>query len=178
MRDDNARASTDRGSIMDYRKTDLLLILLMSFIAISLLALMDSTLSNHYLIASFGATGVLIFAVPNSPFSRPKNVFLGHLISAFIGMCIVIIFEHLGCFDSLHWVACGLAASLAIVAQMLTDTIHPPGGATALAFVISGYDSIIDLFLPILFGVAVLMCFAYVCRRAEDRADRGKKEGH
>lgn len=163
---------------MEYRKTDLMLILVMSFIAISFLALMDSSLSNHYLIASFGATGVLIFAVPKSPFSRPKNVFLGHLISAFIGMCIVIIFEQLGWFDSYHWIACGLAASLAIIAMMVTDTIHPPGGATALAFVISGYDSIIDLFLPILFGVAVMMCFAYVCRRAEDHVNRDKKEGH
>lgn len=139
----------------------------MSFLAISILALMDSSLTNHYLVASFGATGVLIFAAPGSPFSRPKNVFLGHLFSAAIGLCTVVVFEQLGCFDDLHWVACGIAVSVAIVVMTVTDTIHPPGGATALVFVISGYDSVVDLFLPVLFGVTVMMCFAYVCNRAE-----------
>ncbi len=163
---------------MEYRKKDLFLILLTSFAAISVLAWMDSKLPDHYLIASFGATSVLIFAVPQSPFSHPKNVFLGHLISAIVGLSMVVVFQYLGCFDSLQWLAAGIAASVAIVAMVITDTVHPPGGATALVFVLSGYNNVLDLFLPVLFGLMVLMIFAYVCTHTIQHLDQttGKQQ--
>lgn len=162
--------------MMEYKKTDLLLILLTSFAAISVLAWMDSKLPNHYVIASFGATSVLIFAAPQSPFSRPKNVFLGHLFSAVIGLSAVAVFQYFGCFESLKWLAAGIATSVAIVVMVLTDTTHPPGGATALLFVLSGFNDVVDLFLPVLFGLAVLMIFAYVCNRTIQHLDQSKKD--
>ena len=36
------------------------------------------------------------------------------------------------------WIAAALAVSFAIAAMILTDTVHPPGGATALIAVIGG----------------------------------------
>jgi len=40
------------------------------------------------LLAPMGASACLVFAAPAAPFSQPKNVILGHLLSGFIGACI------------------------------------------------------------------------------------------
>ncbi|MBM3223849.1 MAG: HPP family protein, partial [Candidatus Tectomicrobia bacterium] len=67
-----------------------------------------------------------------SPFAQPRNLVGGHVISGLIGvLCYQVYGQHL-------WVAEALAVSLAIVAMLLTRTLHPPGGATALIAVIGG----------------------------------------
>ena len=87
----------------------------------------DATL----LIGSFGASAVLVYAVIRSPLAQPRNLVGGHVLSAVVG---VAVFQVLG--DM--WLSSALAVSLSIVAMMLTDTVHPPGGATALIAVIGG----------------------------------------
>ena len=59
-------------------------IVMASFSSIGLLASLDQISDNPYLIASFGATAVLIYGVPDAPFSKPRNVLFGHLLSAII----------------------------------------------------------------------------------------------
>lgn len=59
-------------------------------VAIGLLSYFDATLTNvTLLMAPFGATAVLVFGVPESPLAQPKNVILGHFITAFIGVFFV-----------------------------------------------------------------------------------------
>jgi CBS-domain-containing membrane protein len=41
-----------------------------------------------WLIPPFGATMVLVMAVHNSPLAEPKNIFLGHTLSALSGVVI------------------------------------------------------------------------------------------
>jgi CBS-domain-containing membrane protein len=88
----------------------------------------DATL----LIGSFGASAVLVHGAIQSPFSQSRNVIGGHIISALVGVA------------SLHllgvtpWAAASLGLSLAIAAMLVTGTVHPPGGATALIAVIGG----------------------------------------
>lgn len=82
-------------------------------------------------IASMGASAVLLFAVPHGPLSQPWPVLAGHGVSAVIG---VLCARHLG-----HgWLAAGCAVGLAIGAMHQLRCIHPPGGATALTAVIGG----------------------------------------
>ena len=89
-----------------------------------------------FIIASFGATAVLLYAAPMSDFSQPRNVFFGHTLSALIGVCV----RHLvfpdpdqlqvvsdAAFLHRQWFACTLAVSLAIVVMNVTRTVHPPG---------------------------------------------------
>ncbi len=83
------------------------------------------------LLGSFGASAVLVYGVILSPLAQPRNLIGGHVISAIIG---VAIFQLLG--DS--FVAASLAVSLAIAAMAVTDTVHPPGGATALIAIVGG----------------------------------------
>lgn len=58
-----------------------------SFVGIGILAYIQSIhFSGNdavYLIGSFGASSVLIYGIIQSPFSQPRNLVGGHLISAF-----------------------------------------------------------------------------------------------
>lgn len=87
----------------------------------------DSTL----LIGSFGASAVLAYGVIRSPLAQPRNLVGGHVLSALVG---VAMFQMMGS----GWLPAALAVSISIVLMMLTDTVHPPGGATALIAVIGG----------------------------------------
>ena len=88
--------------------------------------------NSLFLVGSFGATAVLIYGVPNSPFAQPRNLIGGHLLSAVAGVSCALFFQ-----DNIA-LAAATAVTLAIVLMHLTNTIHPPGGATALIAVIGG----------------------------------------
>lgn len=91
-------------------------------------------LSQHLLIVtSFGATSVLIYAAPDSPFAQPRNVLFGSMLSALVG---VACFQLLGATA----LAVSLAVSLSILAMQLSHTLHPPGAAAALAAVLGGSE--------------------------------------
>ncbi|MGB5305273.1 MAG: HPP family protein [Gammaproteobacteria bacterium] len=83
------------------------------------------------IVPSMGASAVLLFAVPHGRLSQPWSLIGGHGISAVIGViCYAIAGETA--------LGAGLAVGLAIGAMHLSNCIHPPGGATALAAVIGG----------------------------------------
>ncbi len=84
------------------------------------------------IIGSFGASAVLIYGVIGSPLAPPRNLLGGHILSAVIG---VTAFKLLG---ANPWVAAAVAVSTSIAVMQLTQTLHPPGGATALIAVIGG----------------------------------------
>jgi CBS-domain-containing membrane protein len=107
------------------------------------------------LIASFGASAALVFGAAKSPFAQPRNLVGGHILSGMIGVACCR-----WCGGPV-WLAAALAASLATVAMLLTRTVHPPGGATALIAVIGG-DKIYRLgflypFIPVGLGALVLL---------------------
>ena len=83
------------------------------------------------LVASMGASAVLLFAVPHGPLSQPWAVFGGHLVSAVIGVTYVKL-------NAQPFIASALAVALAISAMYYLRCIHPPGGATALTAVAGG----------------------------------------
>lgn len=83
------------------------------------------------LVASIGASAVLLFAVPHSPLTQPWPLVGGTVISAFIGVsCARFIPD--------AWVAGALAVSLSIFVMHATHSLHPPGGAIALLAVLGG----------------------------------------
>ncbi len=82
------------------------------------------------IIGSFGASAVLIYGAIKSPLAQPRNLLGGHILSAFIG---VFCYQT---FSSQLWLAAALAVATAIAVMLVTRTLHPPGGATALIAVI------------------------------------------
>ena len=83
------------------------------------------------LVASMGASAVLLFAVPHGPLSQPWPLLGGHLVSAAIGVTCARYVPQPA-------LAAALAVGLAISAMYYLRCIHPPGGATALTAVIGG----------------------------------------
>ena len=72
---------------------------------------------------------MLLYAAPFSPFSQPRNLVGGHLVAALVGVaCYKAFAVPLGS----SWLASPLSVAFCIVGQMATDTVHPPGGGTAL----------------------------------------------
>ncbi len=124
-----------------------------SFLGISVLSYINYELLNKsdlvMIIGSFGASAVLIYGAINSPLAQPRNLVIGHIISAVIGVSFYMLFS------SNMWLAAALSVSTAIAAMHFTKTLHPPGGATALIAVI-GSDKIHNLgYLYALFPVGV-----------------------
>jgi CBS-domain-containing membrane protein len=110
------------------------------------------------LIGSFGASAVLVYAAIKSPLAQPRNLIGGHIIAGIIGVACYKMF------GATPWLAGAFAASLAIVAMLLTKTLHPPAGATALIAVIGG-EKIHNLgflyaFVPAGLGALVLLIVA------------------
>ena len=85
----------------------------------------------HLLLASVGASSVLIFVTPHSVLSQPWNIIGGHFFSAILGYIILCTVPDLT-------VAGSMAVGGAVLVMYLTRCIHPPGGATALFVVLSG----------------------------------------
>ncbi|GAB7021559.1 HPP family protein [Salidesulfovibrio brasiliensis] len=84
------------------------------------------------IIGSFGASAVLIYGAVDSPLAQPRNLMGGHMLSAVVGVLCFSLFR------GEVWIAAPAAVATAIALMQLTDTLHPPGGATALIAVIGG----------------------------------------
>lgn len=127
------------------------------------------------LIASFAASAVLIYGAYLAPLSQPKNLILGHLTGAIIGVTIKQIFMYTN--TDLLWLQASLAISLTIFVMEVINAVHPPGGtykrsllgATALVAITGGND-IIRLgywfvLMPVLFGSILLLITAILCAK-------------
>jgi len=86
--------------------------------------------ANVFLIGSFGATAVLLYAAPRSDLAQPRNVVGGHVLSALVGVTAHRVLP------GHPEVAAALAVATAIALMQVTLTLHPPGGATALIAVL------------------------------------------
>lgn len=84
-----------------------------------------------FIVPSMGASAVLLFALPHGALSQPWALFAGNLVSALIGVVCYLSVPNI-------FVAAGLAVGLSIGVMHLLNSIHPPGGATALVAVVGG----------------------------------------
>lgn len=123
--------------------------------AIGALQLMQSSTAQLWLMAPFGASCVLIFAVPDSPLAAAKNVIAGHLLATIIGLLM------------LHFVSAApwagtVAVGLSIALMVQLKWQHPPAGANPL-LVYALQPSFEFLLFPVLTGAValVLMGSAY-----------------
>lgn len=102
-------------------------------------------------ILPFGASAVLVSAAPASPFSQPRNVILGHLVSALVGMLVFSMFP------VCNWWVLLLANGFAIFFMVLLKAVHPPAGATALLPVLIGISDFTWLLEPVLAGSVIVV---------------------
>lgn len=126
-------------------------------LAIWLLATLTQSLGHLLLIAPFGASCVLLFALPASPLARPRNVVGGHFITALMGLLALTL---LG--DGV--LAMGVGVGLGIAAMQFTGTLHPPAGGNPLVVIMTGAGWSF-LVLPVLIGTLILLAMAFAYHR-------------
>ena len=126
-----------------------------ALIFISFLAFLDSSFEGMiWLIPPFGASMVLVMAAHESPLAKPKNILLGHILSALSGVIILYLIGD-------NFLALGIAVALAVFVLIVTDTIHPPAGANPIIVILTGQGISFVLF-PVAIGAIMLVVFAYL----------------
>lgn len=124
------------------------------FLAIAAVAALTDFLSVALVLGSFGASCVLVFGYPDVPFSQPRNVIAGHVISSMVGLVCLVAFGP-------HWWAVAIAVGTAIALMMLTRTVHPPAGSNPVIVFLAEPTWSFVIF-PTLVGAIVLIAVALV----------------
>lgn len=117
------------------------------------------------LFASLGATAILDYNTIQSPLAQPRAAIVGHGLSALTGVSIGKLFMLSSNFEDLRWLAGPTACALASFVMSMTNTVHPPGGATAVLAAVDPTTIAMGwMFVPfillgscLMFGVACLV---------------------
>ena len=119
-----------------------------------------------YLIAPFGATSVLLFAVPNSPLAQPWSAVVGNVSAAAVGGAACLLIP-----DPALRIALAVGGAIAVMG--LLRAMHPPGGAVAMTAAMSP-EAIRELgfgfaLAPVGLGTVLLIAAAMLHARATGR---------
>ncbi|WP_119681397.1 HPP family protein [Indioceanicola profundi] len=74
------------------------------------------------LLAPFGATSVILFSAPASPFAQPINVLVAYVLATLT--CLLF-----GAFLPPHWLVAASGVAVVMLLMALFRTTHPPAGA-------------------------------------------------
>lgn len=127
-------------------------------------------ISGPFLLASMGASSVLLFVVPSSPMSKPWPFAGGHLVAGLVGVLCAQLIPDIA-------IAAAVAAGGAILAMHLLRCMHPPGSATALLAVVGG-DTVHALgyqylLSPVAINVGIMLACALLFTRLSQHLQRG-----
>lgn len=114
-------------------------------------------LGNECLIAALGAAAVLTFSISEESNYKAKNIFLGSILGASIGVFFNAILID-------KTLAIALAISSCVLIMEITRLKYPPGGAMALIPILSsrviqdlGY---LFILYPVLSGISIIFFFS------------------
>ena len=116
-----------------------------------------------WLTASFASSVVVVFGYPENEFAQPKNVLLGHLLCAFIGILFVTLFK-ISQDRTIFFLAIGIAVGLSVMLMMMFKISHPPAGGNTVV-VILAQDSFQFLLFPILVGAVTIIIGGIIYNR-------------
>lgn len=145
--------------------TERLKVALAAFIALFIVTYTSMQLadmaSTAVLLASMGASSVLLFGLPNSPLAKPWSFVGGHLISATVGLLCSHLFTDLA-------LMAAVTIGCVLFVMYLFECMHPPGGATALVPVIASADTVLGydfLLYPVALNVFVMLAVALLLQK-------------
>jgi len=105
---------------------------------------------NEWLMASLGASALLVFALPQSPMAQPWAVIAGNTVSALVGIsCFHLIGEPM--------LALPVAAALSILGMFSLRCLHPPAAAVALIVVLGQIGHYRYAFFPVMVDSILLI---------------------
>lgn len=110
---------------------------------------------SEWVLASLGASALLVFVLPSSPMAQPWAVVGGNTLSALIGIACNYLFS-----DPL--IALPIAASSAIMGMFLLRCLHPPAAAVALIAVLGHVTHFRYAFFPVMVDSLALCMVAMI----------------
>ena len=116
-----------------------------------------------WLAASFGSSVVVVFGYPENEFSQPKNVLLGHLLCALVGIIFVTLFN-ITQDRSIFFIAIGLAVGISVMLMMAFKITHPPAGGNTIVVMLT-QDSFQFLVFPIMAGAITIIIGGVIYNR-------------
>jgi CBS domain-containing membrane protein len=105
---------------------------------------------DEWLMASLGASALLVFALPGSPMAQPWAVIAGNGLSAVVGISIFILIPQ-------PLLAMPIAASLSILVMFVLRCLHPPAAAVALIVVLGHVTHYRYAFFPVMVDSVLLV---------------------
>ncbi|KAE8153526.1 HPP family-domain-containing protein [Aspergillus avenaceus] len=121
------------------------------------------------IVASFGAAAVLEFSAVESPFAQPRNAVLSQVMASAIGIGIGKLFALNAHAHSLPQIGGALACAITTAVMVLTKTVHPPAGATALLAVTEGGKIGWFLVLIMFLGCVMMQAVALLINNIQRR---------
>lgn len=143
-----------------------LLSLLACFCSIFFIALITKIVSPWpgypMIVASMGASAIILFFIPGSPLAQPWSFVGGQLISAVVGMACALNISEIS-------TAAATAVGGSIVMMLLMRCLHPPAAATSLTPIMAG-TSITTLgysfvIVPVAINVFSMLLLAIIINR-------------
>ena len=122
-------------------------------LAIAVLAQLQSWQHISLILGSFGASCLLVFAYPLSPFAQPRNLIGGHAVSSLTGLVVMSL-------CGVHPWSMALAVGTAVALMLVLRVPHPPAGSNPLIVMISGAGWEF-LLTPTLAGAVLLAIVAF-----------------
>ncbi|KAJ6107336.1 hypothetical protein N7523_008659 [Penicillium sp. IBT 18751x] len=123
------------------------------------------------IVGSFGAAAVLEFYAIESPFAQPRNAFISQMFACLFGVGISKLFALSSHSEEYITLGGALACGLTTAVMGLTNTVHPPAGATALLAVTNSQIVGLGWFLfPVmLLGITLMQITALFVNNVQRR---------
>ena len=126
-------------------------------------SVLASTNYGLWLAASFGSSVVVVFGYPENEFSQPKNVLLGHLLCALVGIIFVTLFN-ITQDRSIFFITIGLATGISVMLMMAFKITHPPAGGNTIVVMLA-QNSFQFLIFPIMVGAITIIIGGVIYKR-------------
>jgi len=134
--------------------------------ALSLIAMLHRALlpadDIPVIMASFGASAILLYGAPHSDMAQPWNIFVGGVLSAVIGVATGELALPL-------WLLEALAVALSIVVMGVSNSMHPPAGAIAFLGASGDFSPLGFGFVlcPVFTGLSVMFTVAWLAHKLQ-----------
>ncbi|WP_227935392.1 HPP family protein [Alkalihalobacillus deserti] len=94
-------------------------------IAMTIISLLAVSLGYPMALGPIGASCLLVFAAHEGPFSQPRHIIGGHLLSTFVALSIWDLFGR-------SHITIGITLAVVVLLMMITKMMHPPAAASAV----------------------------------------------
>ena len=137
----------------------------MAAVSISAILIFLDTLFNSAVLAAFGATSFIVFAMPQQKTSNPRRLIGGYIVGIGVGVGMRSLESLLPASEALWIVSLfgALAVAISIFIMTMTNTEHPPAAGAALGIALDGIEPIGILIM--LLAVGILVAIKYALRR-------------